>query len=510
MVEYSDHVRFHEAIKEGDYHRALGVPPDARRLQIDSAAARLELKMPEEAEKIFAIVRLLTRADDNPIYESLCDLKKKVFGQLTQQCGVDFSELFPECRRLAWNQCCNLFHFKLGHSYPTIGLRGTKSLISEGSKWIADFILAVFALSVAVTDREIHDGIAQRDLWVAKCKQCGSSKVIACRRKAHGRSHSFEKYEKSCSPQGLLNKYFDASQYEFLLPQCAFCGGSLSNPSKYYDTCTYAVPKDASRGMIITGDKTSDSDTPPAMIRRFAAPRPLSGLYEFHSAQAQGKDVTLSEIRSIIERQQATENSETEGKLWEDICGYIVFVIAVSAVLGVIILIKHGHNGKKTPSSPALPKSWYEEIKGRIMKLDMRMHWVEITSGQDPSDAKLQMLGKAAIADDYLEMADLYEIADTFSSLLGGDTRPSEYRKKAIEILEPLVANHPERPHYRRMLQRAQSGLNRDSMSPQEAKERAIVLLKQLIASNSEDSLYLQLLERAQRENNQVPKNVDN
>ena len=128
------------------------------------------------------------------------------------------------------------------------------------------------------------------------------------------------------------------------------------------------------------------------------------------------------------------------------------------------------------------------------------MRFVEITAGQDPSDTKLQTLAQAAIADDWLELADIYEIADAFSSHSGEDVRPSEDRQTAIAILEPLVTDNPHDPEYRRMLTRAQSDLDKGELSPREAKQRAIALLERLIIDNPKEPLYPRLLNRARTE----------
>jgi hypothetical protein len=131
---------FQIALDEGDYYRALGVPSDARRLDIDAAAARLVRRMPDKAHAISAVARMLTRRDAKAVYQSLCRLQAAVLRQLSTQYGPDCVDSFHDCRRLSWRKCCDLFHFNLNDTNLSIGPRGARSLAAEGRRWIVDSI----------------------------------------------------------------------------------------------------------------------------------------------------------------------------------------------------------------------------------------------------------------------------------------------------------------------------------------------------------------------------------
>jgi hypothetical protein len=140
--KFPDDDRFYNAVEEGDYHRAMGVPADASRLQIDASAARLAQQMPDNMGNILAFACLLTREDDKRIYETLRKLQAGVMRQLTNRCGKEIVDLHPNCRQMIWDKCCRLFQFELGGSNPPNGPRGEISLATEGQQWIVDFMVA--------------------------------------------------------------------------------------------------------------------------------------------------------------------------------------------------------------------------------------------------------------------------------------------------------------------------------------------------------------------------------
>ena len=61
---------FHQAVAAGDFFEALGLPENARKLDIDVAAARWAERAPWMAKDLVAVAGVLTRPDRRKIFET--------------------------------------------------------------------------------------------------------------------------------------------------------------------------------------------------------------------------------------------------------------------------------------------------------------------------------------------------------------------------------------------------------------------------------------------------------
>jgi hypothetical protein len=79
--------QFAKALAEGDLHRALGVPEEARKLGIDVAATRIYDHMPQIAARAAVVANVLTNRDRIAIYQSLRELRDCVCQTVANRYG---------------------------------------------------------------------------------------------------------------------------------------------------------------------------------------------------------------------------------------------------------------------------------------------------------------------------------------------------------------------------------------------------------------------------------------
>jgi hypothetical protein len=303
-VQVLDALTFHNAVDEGDYYRALGVPADAKKVDIDAAAARLTRRMPDKVRTISAVARVLTRSDAKAIYQSLCRLQAAVLRRLTRQCGPDCVKSYCPCRCLIWRKCCDFFHFNLDDSNLPIGPRGAKSLAAEGWPWIADSILDLLLARVVPTDAERRAGAAQRELWYAHCPRCDRYRLIACRRTLGTTAASFNNGHTAERRSVFSKRKFCSSQHEFHLPLCRQCVTRLAEPSEYHQTFTFVLAHRVTAACVISRQWQFGPDDRFGLFDRVNFAHPPAYVKDLYARHQQGEDVTLAEIRDVVKRKQ--------------------------------------------------------------------------------------------------------------------------------------------------------------------------------------------------------------
>ncbi|MCS7304449.1 MAG: tetratricopeptide repeat protein [Thermoguttaceae bacterium] len=283
--------QFEEAVAEGDYFRALGVMPSARKLDIDVAAARLAEQIPQLAQRISAVAHVLIAQDKRTVYEALQTLRDGVVESLQRQYGSEFLEQIPDLRRQIWKECCKLMRFDLGCSTLLVGPQGAASLAEVGVQWIVETVVfQTVNLVVSILPSEKAIGVAVRYVWYAECPRCGAKQPVLCRLK--------ERISPAEQKPSLLPAEvdFDESRYTLDWNKCTYCSETLGPPVDWDDIYRFPIFPSADAGQLLRGRGQRTGKSLFAFNERYPPhPRPHPALHIFYQAQEQGKDLSFQE-----------------------------------------------------------------------------------------------------------------------------------------------------------------------------------------------------------------------
>ena len=298
MVDFTSAAhQFAKALTEGDFYRALGVPEEARRLEIDVAAARMSDRAPELAGLVTAVANVLTNRHRKATYKILCELRDRVCQTMADRYGGEFHEAIPEYRAAVWGQCCELLRFGLDQSDIVVGPRGAASLAKRGRERVIGSVLISRLVVLKCTERELYEGVATREVWYTECPVCHGRRKVACRRKRPGKLQFVG--------DGLvkvLDFGFKRFDYDYHVPACPGCRAKGVDPSVIDCTYTFRFASQSPTGTIVRGEGEYRDKACYAVVdgapKTSCSPKLLEA---FYIAQQGGRDVTLDEVEDSWE-----------------------------------------------------------------------------------------------------------------------------------------------------------------------------------------------------------------
>jgi len=285
--------QFTRAVAEGDLYRALGVSEDARKLDIDVAAARVSDRAPQLAGQVTAVANVLTNRDLRATYQILCELRDSVCQMAADGYGEALQKLVLDHRTAIWEKCCELLRFDLHRFDLVIGPKGAASLAKVGEDWVINSVLRSRSIVLSHTDEELLAGSLTRELWYAVCPLCRQPIRVACARKRAQSAPSA-----GSSNEGLPIREFDRRKYNYYVPPCPNCRVRGIEPSEYDDTYTFRVYGWSPGGDVVQGEGHCGGTVIHAILDGLPTSYllPLKLLEEFYSAQQNGQDLAIYEV----------------------------------------------------------------------------------------------------------------------------------------------------------------------------------------------------------------------
>ena len=463
----------HHFVEVGDYFAALNVTREARKLDIDVAAAKLARRYPSEASFISTIAGVLTHAPSREVYLRVCCLRDTVQRQLQSQHGEAVAKTIPNLKRRVWVECCELFQIDLDSSFPQIGPRGLSSLVGQGAAWVVESILHASVVPIRLTDSEVKEGTATREIWHADCPKCRSSQLVSCRRR-QPLSHPDEDLDATGPGRVIPCDHFEPSDYDYRVANCRKCRSRGAEPSEYEGTYRFTISGKPRPGTVVAGSSLSSRRTILAVVDKITISRPVPTLRRFHQLQQAGEDVTLDEASRRMSRTGATDSSSadnSEPELLPAIPSILILLVAV------LFLAFGPKDKKKTNSEVRRPdrREWLTSLietsegnradddllkeestsnpyraqnPSSTLGLEMAVHLVETMSGDRSDDAG----ARAHLAKGYVALGHRYLQEDL-------DDRAIEMHQKAIDLLTTLLAEDPDQFECYRLLARAHNGM---------------------------------------------------
>lgn len=173
----SDQAAILEYMKEGEYFLALGIKPDASRIEIDIAAARLSATYPQLARQLTSVSSVIAEPTSREIYDIACWARDNV---VDHRLGSDFRRSVPECRSFAWTEIQRVMRCKFELGEIKIEPRAARS-IAEHEEWIRESIVNALLLAIQVTEQEVRFGNARRlIIFNQNCQACNGMGNIEC------------------------------------------------------------------------------------------------------------------------------------------------------------------------------------------------------------------------------------------------------------------------------------------------------------------------------------------
>ena len=304
MVDFTSAThQFAIALSEGDLYSALGVPEDARRLDIDVAAARISDRAPQLAAQVTAVANVLTNRNRRATYQILRDLHYCVCQTVAYRCGEELLEAIPDYRPVIWEKCCELLRFDLDQSDIVVGPIGAASLARRGQEWVVESLLTSRFMVLRCTNKELREGVAARDVWYTECPVCHHRRQVACEWKRPLSS----RYPGPTTKDRLLGFRFNRFRYNYHVPACPNCSAHGVDPSAYDATYTFRFASETPYGTVVCGEGRRSREVAHAIVdgvpNSSCSPKLLE---EFYIAHQEGRDVTLAEI----EDKWQTESSQ--------------------------------------------------------------------------------------------------------------------------------------------------------------------------------------------------------
>ena len=294
MVDFTSAAhQFAIALSEGDLYSALGVPEDARRLDIDVAAARISDRAPQLAAQVTAVANVLTNRDRRARYQVLRYCHYCVCKTVAHRCGEEIHEVIPGYRAAIWKKCCALLRFDLDQPDIAVGPRGAASLARRGQEWVVESLLTSRLMVLRCTNKELREGAAVRDVWYTACPVCHHRHPVACTWKQPLSPRSPDPTKGG----GALGFRFNRFRYDYHVPACPNCGAHGVDPSAYDDTYTFRFTSKTPCGTVVRGEGQHSREVTHAIVNGVPnSSCPPKLLEEFYIAHQEGRDVTLAEI----------------------------------------------------------------------------------------------------------------------------------------------------------------------------------------------------------------------
>ncbi len=237
--------RFRVAIAQGDYHRALGVKEDSRRLEIDVAAARLADRVPTLAVDAAAVASVLTTRERRALYDVVCRLRDEIQRTLMLRHGPEVDIASPHCRELIWRDCCQLLEFDVARSSQPVDLNKAKSVEATGGEQIVEMLVTTHLTRLCCTPAELNAGVAIREIWHGPCSVCHvGQQVLAARLKAAMPADS--------AGQERPHR-FVSTRYQYNWTRCPECGSVGTEPTNYDDTYYFSISPAMADGRLVEG-----------------------------------------------------------------------------------------------------------------------------------------------------------------------------------------------------------------------------------------------------------------
>lgn len=237
------------ALDEGDYFAAIGVAPDASRMAVESAAARLQSEYADVAAAIGEAVQLLTFSEKRAIYEIACQFRDGVLDELRSQFGDCIDDPRQFVRKNVWTSIVQFLRIEGGDA--KIGPRGAASIARKGRQWVIEEALSQFC-NLEFSDDELRLGRAEKGIMFRTCDKCATTRRMECT---------------TCKGVGSVADEA-ASQLSFLVDRptmnkggeqsaprvaCVKCDGTGSLPCDCDDLFVFKIPDSAKTGAFLLG-----------------------------------------------------------------------------------------------------------------------------------------------------------------------------------------------------------------------------------------------------------------
>jgi hypothetical protein len=293
--------RFRSAWAEGDLYQALGLARGASSLDVDVAGARLAEQLPWMAQEVSKVVNVLTHRQRRTVYDAVRQLCDEVMATFAARHGPEFGNSFSDYRHDIWQRCCRLFRFDPSHCDQVLGSKGAESLAQAGQAWIIREFLEARVTEVQFTYRDLNASLAYCEMWHTRC-ECGQCATV------------FYPLRSPAAPRGegegeLPPQDFKAERYESSEVLCTRCRKRLSlTPLQFEDRFTFSFSAGVGRGDVVRGEPVYGGSAAFVVVMEVTgSPAPKSLLDRFFQLQVQGQDVTLDEVKGLVEKRLVAE-----------------------------------------------------------------------------------------------------------------------------------------------------------------------------------------------------------
>jgi hypothetical protein len=334
MVDFTSAAhQFAQALAEGDLYRALGIPENARRLDIDVAAARISDRAPQLAGQVTTVANVLTNRRRKAIYEILCRLRDRICQMMADRYGREFREAIPDYRAAVWGICCELLRFGLDQSDIVVGPRGAASLAERGRDWVIESLLKSRLVVLKCTKEESREGAATREVWYTECPVCHGWRRIACRRKRPGKL----RFAGGSGIVKVLDLGFKRFDYDYHVPSCPDCRAKGVDPSVLDGTYTFRFDSHSPPGTLLRGEGDRSEKALYAVMDGATTSRLSPRLLEkFYTAHEEGQDLTLDEVddgwqpeSSSTRERRATAGAGSGGSRFAPWAVYVIIYVVL-------------------------------------------------------------------------------------------------------------------------------------------------------------------------------------
>jgi hypothetical protein len=465
-----------DAVEVGDYFAALGVAREAKKLDIDVAAAQLARRRPAEARLISAVAGVLNHSQWRDAYVKACTLRDSVLEQFTSRYGESLARTVPDLRQRVWTTCCQLLQLDLDSSEPPVGPRGLASLMAEGGQWVAESVLDATLALIQPTASEVRGGIAAREFWYADCPACGDSRLVACRLKRDTAAKPDADRETPNCRQVVPCDHFNQTDYDYHVLNCRNCHSPGGLPTEYQGTYKFTLPATWGRGTVVEGECQARGGMVLAVVEGVTMSRSLQVLRRFHKLQHEGEDVTVDEASWRMVRDAPTiplsvSEDVPHQAWWQTWFSLPAFLIA----MGLMSVMTHGNcRASRSANRPSAVAPSHSEPardsagqlppgkegtsgQGRAWRplslpaAGFAVSIAETMAKKNPDDPRAQV----GLAMGYTMLGQSYAAENRTEDAM-------EYFQKTIDLVDQLLANHPDCIDCFQHLGRAHNGMGNE------------------------------------------------
>ena len=289
-----DVARIRGRLDEGEYFQAIAVHPEAPKLAVDTAAARLSQAHPELAGVLSCIAQVLTDPARARVYWIAYELRDAVLRALRDRFGDDWFDFVPACVPVVWRECQRLLACRFEMADVKMGEQGAASLAGRGVEWVIESV--VNQLLPVLAPAPV--GEATITLVRPRCWRCGGAREVCC--EACGGTGTADWGADDLGVAVFADDLEDLDDLDDdARPLCPECGGEGRIACDCVDDYTFAVPPDAAPGSVVMGlgERTNRMGYM-VLERKVDSPRPHLALAVLYRMEQLGTEATLEQIEA--------------------------------------------------------------------------------------------------------------------------------------------------------------------------------------------------------------------